>query len=71
MAHVTHDNLAEPPNLHGIWGAIMGYLYELFAAGPTAEGSLMAGRAEEGIGNPTTVSLQASILAEELLDQLR
>lgn len=49
----------------------LGYLDELFAAGPTAEGSRMAGRAEEGIGNPTTVSLQASVLAEELLNLLR
>lgn len=31
----------------------------------------MAGRAEEGIGNATTVLLQASVLAEELLDLLR
>lgn len=49
----------------------LGYLDELFASGPTAEGSRMAGRAEEGIGNPTTVSLQASVLAEELLNLLR
>lgn len=41
---------------------------ELFAEGPDALGSMMAGRAEEGIGEPTTVSLQTSILARDLVD---
>jgi hypothetical protein len=44
------------------------YLYDLFVAGPEATGSLMAGRAEQGIGEPITVSRQTSILAEDLLE---
>ena len=42
-------------------------LRDLFAVGPQALGSLMAGRAEEGVGEPETVSLQVSILSEDLL----
>jgi hypothetical protein len=40
---------------------------ELFATGPDALGSHMAGRAEEGVGEPLTVSASAAILAEDLL----
>jgi hypothetical protein len=42
-------------------------LRDLFAAGPDATGSLMAGRAEEGVGEPATVALQAAILTSDLL----
>jgi hypothetical protein len=45
----------------------LGYLRHLFAAGPDAIGSAMAGRAEEGIGEPETVSRQVAILAADLL----
>jgi hypothetical protein len=38
-----------------------------FAAGPEATGSVMAGRTEEGVGEPETVALQTSILAADLL----
>ncbi len=48
----------------------LGYLDELFAAGAHAKGSAMAGRAEEGIGSPETVSLQVSILAAQFLEQM-
>jgi hypothetical protein len=40
---------------------------ELFASGPDALGSLMAGRAEEGVGFPEQVSLSVSLLSRELL----
>lgn len=43
----------------------------LFATGPDALGSLMAGRAEEGIGDPANASLSVSILASDLLDGVR
>jgi len=43
-------------------------LSELFAPGPHAVGSVMAGRTEEGIGEPETVALQTAILASDLLD---
>lgn len=44
---------------------------QLFAAGPEALGSMMAGRAEEGIGDPLTVSASVSALADDLLGELR
>jgi hypothetical protein len=44
------------------------FIDQLFATGPDALGSMMAGRAEEGIGQPDTVSASVSILAQELLD---
>jgi hypothetical protein len=43
------------------------HLRELFASGPDAIGSAMAGRAEEGIGEPETVSRQVTILADDLV----
>ena len=46
------------------------FLREDFAAGPTALGSMMAGRTEEGVGEPETVALQTSILTSDLLDAL-
>ena len=51
--------------------AALGYLSEHFAAGPGAVGSMMAGRAEAGVGEPETVARQVSILAVELLGMLR
>lgn len=47
--------------------AALTHLRELFAAGADATGSHMAGRAEEGVGEPATVSLQVAILAADLL----
>jgi hypothetical protein len=46
------------------------FLAELFAAGPTANGSAMAGRAEEGVGEPRTVSAATAFLAQDLLTEL-
>ena len=43
------------------------YLQELFAAGPEALGSTMAGRAEQLVGSPATVSASSSVLAADLL----
>lgn len=45
-------------------------LNELFAAGPYAQGSAMAGRAEFGIGEPETVSLATSYLAHDLVERI-
>lgn len=42
-------------------------LREHFADGPDAIGSVMAGRTEEGIGEPETVALQTSILSSDLI----
>lgn len=46
------------------------YLTELFAAGPGALGSTMAGRAEEGVSQPNVVSAAVSTLAQDLLTEL-
>lgn len=43
------------------------HLESLFASGPDAIGSVMAGRAEEGIGDPYNVSLSVSLLAADIL----
>ena len=45
-------------------------LSHLFAAGPHAPGSHMAGRAEELVGDPAVVSASAALLANDLLAQL-
>jgi hypothetical protein len=50
--------------------AALQMLHELFSAGPDALGSEMAGRAEEGIGQPATVAAAASALADDLLRAL-
>lgn len=47
------------------------YLEALFAAGPAAHGSNMAGRAEAGIGEPDTVASSVAVLAEDLLKAAR
>jgi hypothetical protein len=46
-------------------------LDRLFAAGPPALGSLMAGRAETGVGSPAVVSASVAVLAGDLLQGLR
>lgn len=46
------------------------YLTELFAAAPTTIGALMAGRAEEGLGDPEQVSVATSLLADDLRESL-
>jgi len=46
------------------------YLNQLFAAGPNAIGSLMAGRAETGVGDPEVVSASVAALSEDLVRSL-
>jgi len=43
------------------------YLRQMFAAGPDAEGAIMAGRAEAGVGEPETVAASVAFLADDLL----
>lgn len=45
-------------------------LQTLFAEGPDAAGSLMAGAAEEVVGDPTAVAESVSLLARDLIDAL-
>jgi hypothetical protein len=47
------------------------HLEELFAGGPDALGSEMAGRAEEGVGDPEGVAVAVSILAADLVGGVR
>jgi hypothetical protein len=47
------------------------YLDEHFGAGPDAIGSIMAGRAEEGVGDPDQVAVAISFLAADLIDAIR
>ncbi len=47
------------------------HLRDLFAAGPDAVGSQMAGRSEQGIGQPDVVAASVSLLAADLLAALR
>lgn len=49
----------------------LAYLEKLFAAGPNAVGSVMAGRAETGVGEPEIVEQQVASLASEFLGQFQ
>lgn len=51
-------------------GQAVKHLVDLFATGPDALGASMAGRAEEGIGEPETVALSVSLLAADLIQAL-
>ncbi|HVA59082.1 MAG TPA: hypothetical protein VNG13_00910 [Mycobacteriales bacterium] len=42
-------------------------LRDLFAAGPEALGSMMAGRTEDRLGDPATVAASCAVLASDLL----
>lgn len=46
------------------------HLGELFARGPDARGSVMAGAAEEVVGDPAAVAESVALLAQDLLDAL-
>lgn len=54
----------------GVTDEAIVYLGDLFAAGPDALGSTMAGRAEELLGNADTVRSSVAILAADLLAAL-
>jgi hypothetical protein len=51
-------------------GEALAQLNELAAAGPEALIPMMAGRAEEGLGDPPTVALSTSLLAKDLITAL-
>ncbi len=48
----------------------LGQLRRLFAQGAGARGSLMAGAAEELVGDPTSASESVTLLAQDLLEAL-
>jgi hypothetical protein len=45
------------------------YLRQMFASGPAALGAMMAGRAEQLVGDPATVSASVAVLAADLLER--
>lgn len=63
----TFRRLREEPTSSASAKEAVEYLRALFAGGPESLGAMMAGRAEEGIGEPATVSLAAAILTSDLL----
>lgn len=67
----TFRRLREDPVSGAALEAGLIYLETLFADGPGALGSVMAGRAEEGVGEPETVALSVSILTADLIAALR
>ena len=58
------DELSQEPTAQAL-----SYLEQLFAS-PESLGATMAGRAEEGVGQPDTVSAAAAFLAQDLLSAL-
>lgn len=48
----------------------LGYIGTLFAAGEGAPGSILAGQAEELVGDPVQVALAVSLLAQDLISAL-
>jgi hypothetical protein len=62
---LLHDPLAGPVTAEAV-----ALLRVQFASGANAVGSMMAGRAEEGVGEPETVALQTSVLAADLIESL-
>lgn len=54
---------------HGVTTQALRYMQQLFASAK-AVGATMAGRAEEGVGQPDTVSASVSLLAHDLLSAL-
>ncbi len=62
LRRLRDDEVAGPATVQGV-----AYLDELFARGSAATGSMMAARAEEGVGDPLIVAASAAALAAELL----
>jgi hypothetical protein len=65
IARLRADDLAG-----GVTEQALTLLEELFANDASALGSRMAGRAEEGVGDPLNVSASVALLASDLLDAL-
>jgi hypothetical protein len=65
LRHLQTDQLAGAATRHAIT-----LLDDLFATGPQALGSMMAGRAEQGIGDPAVVSAAVAALAGDLATTL-
>jgi hypothetical protein len=66
FAHLTASDVAAD-----VTETALQHLEVLFAAGPSAIGAEMAGRAEELVGDPDVVSASVSLLADDLVRVLR
>lgn len=53
-----------------VTGVAMRYFEELFAVGPAGVGSVMAGRAEQLVGDPDVISAAVSALADDLVQAM-
>lgn len=69
LAHATARLLADDLSRE-VTEVALNYLKDYFASGPDAIGSVMAGRAEQGVGDPDTVSVSTALLAQDLVDAL-
>jgi len=69
MATATRRLLADELS-SDVTRVAVGLLHTLFAEGAETLGSVMAGRAEEGVGQPALVSASVSFLAQDLLAEL-
>ena len=65
LSFLCHDDLAGTASQ-----VALGYLRDLFGAGPDSLGAVMAGRAEELVGDPATVSAAVAALADDLLSHI-
>jgi hypothetical protein len=63
----TFQRLLADPVSESVTQRAIDWLPSLFADGPDAVGSVMAGRAEEGVGDPDVVSASVAALAADLL----
>ena len=68
---VSLERLVDDPLAGDVTSAAIGHLLHLFAAGPEADGSAMAARTEDGIGEPAVVAASCSALASDLLAALQ
>jgi hypothetical protein len=66
LVRLTEDPLAGQATT-----TALDHLHRLFAAGPEAVGSELAGRAEELVGDPDVVSASVAFLAQDLLAAIR
>ncbi|HEY7892717.1 MAG TPA: GSU2403 family nucleotidyltransferase fold protein [Solirubrobacteraceae bacterium] len=64
------NRLQKDPLADHVTQLALTWLADLFAAGPDAQGSIMAGRAEQGIGDPAVVSAAVSTLATDVIAAL-
>ena len=65
----TFHQLLDDPVSAATTEQALTWLPEIFGS-PSAIGAVMAGEAEEGIGNPGQVAINTSLLAVELMDAL-